>query len=41
MFDNKLISVGGEALRKAALNLKAKNYILENEILYGVFKKQR
>ena len=39
MLDNKLISIGSEALRKAALSHQAKNYILENKILYDVFKK--
>lgn len=39
MFEDKLISIGSDALRKAALNQNAKNYILENKILYNVFKK--
>src|ERR1700678_920299 len=39
MLNNKLISIGSEALRKAALNQQAKTYILENKVLYDVFKK--
>lgn len=39
MLDDNLFVLGSEALRKAALNQQAKNYILENKILYDVFKK--
>jgi proline dehydrogenase len=39
MLDNELISIGSEALRKVALNQQAKTYILENKILYDLFKK--
>lgn len=39
MQDNPLLSLGAEALRKAAMNQQAKNYILENKSLYNVFRK--
>ena len=37
--DTKLLNLGSEALRKAALNQDAKNFILSNKVLFQVLKK--
>lgn len=36
---DKLLSIGSTALRKAALNEQAKEFLLENEVLFSVLKK--
>lgn len=36
---DKLLSIGSAALKKAALNEQAKEFILENEVLFNVLKK--
>lgn len=36
---DKLLSIGSTALKKAALNEQAKEFILENEVLFNVLKK--
>jgi proline dehydrogenase len=37
--ENSLLSLGSDALKKAALNQEAKEYILANKKLYNVFRK--
>jgi proline dehydrogenase len=36
---NELFDIGARALRKAALNLEVKEYILNNEVLFKTFRK--